>query len=136
MIPMYTQIYSKVHGANMGPTWVLSAPDGSHIVPMNLGIRVGYDYMACVDYMTLMSPKGLLNLIMHSFGEKAVMWLDGVGLNNMQVDLCIYTNLLTETCYVIIIFLEKNGHVGCLDSVHVDKYITQKNDLMIQLRLS
>ena len=26
---------SKVHGANMGPTWVLSAPDGPHIVPMN-----------------------------------------------------------------------------------------------------
>ena len=27
---------SKVHGANMGPTWVLSAPDGSHVGPMNL----------------------------------------------------------------------------------------------------
>ena len=26
---------SKVHGANMGPTWVLSAPDGSHVGPMN-----------------------------------------------------------------------------------------------------
>ena len=24
---------SKVHGANMGPTWVLSAPDGPHIGP-------------------------------------------------------------------------------------------------------
>ena len=22
--------YSKVHGANIGPTWVLSAPDGPH----------------------------------------------------------------------------------------------------------
>ena len=30
---------SKVHGANMGPTWVLSALDGSHISPMNLAIR-------------------------------------------------------------------------------------------------
>ena len=30
----------KVHGANMGPTWVLSAPDGPHVVPMNLAIRV------------------------------------------------------------------------------------------------
>ena len=27
---------SKVHGANMGPTWVLSAPDGPHVGPMNL----------------------------------------------------------------------------------------------------
>ena len=32
---------SKVHGSNMGPTWVLSAPDGPHIGPMNLGIREG-----------------------------------------------------------------------------------------------
>ena len=31
---------SKVHGANMGPTWVLSVPDGPHIGPMNLAIRV------------------------------------------------------------------------------------------------
>ena len=30
---------SKVNGANMGPTWVLSAPDGPHVGPMNLAIR-------------------------------------------------------------------------------------------------
>ena len=30
---------SKVHGANMGPTWVLSDPDGPHVGPMNLAIR-------------------------------------------------------------------------------------------------
>ena len=29
---------SKVHGANMGPTWDLSAPDGPHVGPMNLAI--------------------------------------------------------------------------------------------------
>ena len=33
---------NKVHGANMGPTWVLSAPDGPHVGPMNLAI--GYSY--------------------------------------------------------------------------------------------
>ena len=32
---------SKVHGANMGPTWVLSAPDGPHVGPMNLAIWEG-----------------------------------------------------------------------------------------------
>ena len=26
--------YRKVHGANMGPTWVLPVPDGPHIGPM------------------------------------------------------------------------------------------------------
>ena len=30
---------SKVQGANMEPTWVLSAPDGPHVGPMNLAIR-------------------------------------------------------------------------------------------------
>ena len=31
---------SKVHGTNMGPTWVLSAPDRPHVGPINLAIRV------------------------------------------------------------------------------------------------
>ena len=30
---------SKVHVANMGPTWVLSSPGGLHVSPMNLDIR-------------------------------------------------------------------------------------------------
>ena len=29
---------SKVHGANIGPACVLSAPDGPHVGPMNLAI--------------------------------------------------------------------------------------------------
>ena len=32
---------SKVHGANMGPIWALSAPGGPHVGPMNLAIREG-----------------------------------------------------------------------------------------------
>ena len=32
--------HNKVHGVNMGPTWVLSAPDGPHVDPMILAIRV------------------------------------------------------------------------------------------------
>ena len=31
---------SKVHWAKMGPTWVLSAPDGPHVGPMNFAIWV------------------------------------------------------------------------------------------------
>ena len=31
---------SKVHGANMGPTWVLLAPNEPHVGPINLAIRV------------------------------------------------------------------------------------------------
>ena len=35
---------SKVHGANMGPTWVLSAPGGPHVGFMNLAIWEGLVY--------------------------------------------------------------------------------------------
>ena len=35
---------SKVHGANMGPTWVLSAPDGPHVGPVNLAIREAFEW--------------------------------------------------------------------------------------------
>ena len=38
---------SKLHGANMGPTWVLSARDGPHVGPRNLAIR---DYAHLVDF--------------------------------------------------------------------------------------
>ena len=41
---------SKVHGANMGPTWVLSAPDGPHVGPMNFAIRVITLGHALVDH--------------------------------------------------------------------------------------
>ena len=54
---------SKVHGANMGPTWVLSAPDGPHVGPMNLAIRVAindmYKYVAGNYYPIL---RGLLHV--------------------------------------------------------------------------
>ena len=35
---------NKVHGANMGSTWVLSAPDGPHVGPMNLAIWDIYEH--------------------------------------------------------------------------------------------
>ena len=39
---------SKVHGANMGPTWVLSAPDGPHVGPMNLATwETIYSHFEC-----------------------------------------------------------------------------------------
>ena len=43
---------SKVHVANMGPTWVLSAPDGPHVGPMDLAIRdVMWDAVGIVLHM-------------------------------------------------------------------------------------
>ena len=42
-VSSYSQYPSKVHVANMGPTWVLSAPGGPHVGPMNLAISVDYE---------------------------------------------------------------------------------------------
>ena len=38
---------SKIRGANMGPTWVLLAPNGPHVGPMNLTIRDGNRNVSC-----------------------------------------------------------------------------------------
>ena len=40
--PRHSVPDSKVHVAHMGPTWVLSAPSGPHVGPMNLAIRGGF----------------------------------------------------------------------------------------------
>ena len=50
---------SKVHVANMGPTWVLSAPVGPHVGPMNLAItdtRVICSYIDICDIFSLIIP--------------------------------------------------------------------------------
>ena len=39
--PWGTDPDSKDHGANIGPTWVLSAPGGPNVGPMNLAFRGG-----------------------------------------------------------------------------------------------
>ena len=51
---------SKVHGANMGPTWVLSAPDGPHVGPMNLAIRDDYHTPAITGLMAQQGITGLM----------------------------------------------------------------------------
>ena len=43
---------SKVHGAYMGPSWVLSAPNGPHVCPSNLAIRVSMDYITKIKPYT------------------------------------------------------------------------------------
>ena len=41
---------SKYHGANMGPTWVMSVLDGPHVGPMNLAIRVSFKLTCHTKY--------------------------------------------------------------------------------------
>ena len=43
--------HSKVHGANMGPTWVLSSPGGPHVATMNLATWVRTPKMGSQDIL-------------------------------------------------------------------------------------
>ena len=43
MLRRYEVPNSKVHGADMGPIWVLSAPGGPHVGLVNLAIRGAMD---------------------------------------------------------------------------------------------
>ena len=38
LMVFHCNLDSKVPGANMGPSWVLSAPGGPHVGPRNLAI--------------------------------------------------------------------------------------------------
>ena len=42
----------KVHGANMGPTWVLTAPGGPNVGPINFAIRVVHQLLQDVHHNT------------------------------------------------------------------------------------
>ena len=39
----YSNPDSKIHGANMGPTWGWQDPGGPHVGPMNFAIWEGYN---------------------------------------------------------------------------------------------
>ena len=69
--PLLMNPDSKVHGANMGPTWVLASPGGPHVGPMNLVIRVCKPvflvraFLLNVPHLTLAGGQshGLLRLV-------------------------------------------------------------------------
>ena len=57
---------SKLRGANMGPTWVLAAPDGPHVALMNLTIREGFLILICSISCEAAAPHPLL---IHNIGS-------------------------------------------------------------------
>ena len=71
---------SKVPGANMGPTWVLSAPDGPHVGPMNLAIKD-----------STLSPEHSQKTL-HSSVMKASYGMSSV---NLYPDLCDLITIVT-----------------------------------------
>ena len=65
---------SKVHGANMGPTWVLSAQDGPHVGPVNLAIWV------------IMLGGGAGVVMSHNY---VVIAEAGIRMGNCQLNYCV-----------------------------------------------
>ena len=70
---------SKVRGANMGPTWVLSAPDGPHVGPMNLAIRGGFVMVRRGDI--------ICQHIYHTLWRAMWTWYNGGGV-------ILFTNII------------------------------------------
>ena len=65
---------SKVHGANMGPTRVLSAPGGPHDGIMNLAIRESLWDVPCGIIVAKTAHKEAPNYILHlSFNKSQEM---------------------------------------------------------------
>ena len=56
VLSLYHNSASKVHGASMGPTWDLSAPDGPHVGPMNLAFGEVLINMICGNKMDVWLP--------------------------------------------------------------------------------
>ena len=61
---------SKIRGANMGPTWALSAPGGPHVGPKILAIRVVH---LPFDSLTILHPMTSACMIMTSFRSHTCM---------------------------------------------------------------
>ena len=66
---------SKVHGANMGPNWVLTATDGPRDGPMNLVVRIclriwsynGNDDSRLITHLSIVWMTGCFSLWTHAF---------------------------------------------------------------------
>ena len=77
---------SKVHGENMGPTCVMSAPGGPHVGPMNPAIWVMFMDICHIDnYIFEWLPVALLLLVNASsswvlYGSEVAASGDGIVL--------------------------------------------------------
>ena len=78
-IPQYKPD-SKVHGANIDPTWGLSAPDEPHVGPMNLAIREPLAIHFCIYYHSF--TPALLPLLSHNTCTASPGWEGRQAMNS------------------------------------------------------
>ena len=77
---------SKVHGADMGPTWVLSAPDGPHIGPNEPCYRGSYYCIACEYQSVYRKMYGC-----HFFNIQLFIELHLIKIASFQCIICIFS---------------------------------------------
>ena len=96
MVALFIEAYipdSKVHGANMGPTWVLSSPDGPLVGPMNLAIM----FVTWVERIVLLCSKAVDNRQRWAYVSKfdkfsgmnnlkSKFWNEQIGIDTLEVD--------------------------------------------------
>ena len=92
---------SEVHGANIGLTWVLSAPDGPHVGPMNLAIRVSeclkqvFQLRLCIRSNRLDRNSRWMNFLRNQTQNEK--YICGTGKSLIEDTLCHF--LLILKCY-------------------------------------
>ena len=67
---------NKVRGANMGPTLVLSAPDGPHVGPINLAVRVALKWCLLLTCELNVVPLGNIITNYTSFRSRNLHYSD------------------------------------------------------------
>ena len=89
---------NKVHEANMGPTWVLSAPDGPHAGPMNIAIRV-YAFSPVVPSdgtkFPMNTSREMVNAFLHICCTETEFSFVSIGI-------CIHKTLLVSQLWMIL----------------------------------
>ena len=80
---LYDNADSKVHGAFMGPTWILSAPGGSQVSP-------------CWLQWTLLSGNQFINTLSLSFSYYTLIWNFPKKFSNISIAKCKTTVTLLQ----------------------------------------
>ena len=120
---------SKVHGANMGPTWVLSAPDGPHVGPMNLAIRVYihiyiYIYVCVSPFFQLCGiPALVLSLLayvdhrtnLHASARSRRRSALILAITGICIGMLFYSLIVASWCYWAYQGLESDGNMPEMD---------------------
>ena len=103
---------SKVHGANMRPSWVLSAPGGPHIGPMNLAITVSKENRAhCISGISI----GLSSCekTLHTQRVNTTFWIHTAVIS--FIEKIIYLKEVSQKC-----FIPTSHHLQMMTSINVE----------------